>query len=254
MGSLDPRKNVRIGVFIPADSQFLDAACVDIFGTMSYEYLRLGGDNVPTPLLNLAPSVSIFYIGTVQPGQLIDFTSGVKIACTHHLSDPEVQPGKLDIVVVPGPDPSTKFNTPEKEWLVKQAARKETDILSVCTGIILCGQAGILKGKTASGPRGLQSQLRKSFEDVNWVGDDMRWVQDGNLWSCGGITSGNDLVGAYARQSRHFPSPIVELGLKLTEVDTRPQKYETGKTVYTLGLAWQLIRAIFMGTGKPKTA
>lgn len=43
---------MRIGVFIPGTVQLLDMACVDIFGTLSYEYLsvlRL----VPTAISNL---------------------------------------------------------------------------------------------------------------------------------------------------------------------------------------------------------
>lgn len=42
----------------------------------------------------------------------------------------------------------------------------------------------------------------------------------------GGVTNGNDLVAAYTRQSRHFPGPVAELGLKFVEVDERPQGYE----------------------------
>lgn len=52
MTASTPRDTVRIGVFIPGTVQLLDMACVDIFGTLSYEYLsvlRL----VPTAISNL---------------------------------------------------------------------------------------------------------------------------------------------------------------------------------------------------------
>jgi transcriptional regulator GlxA family with amidase domain len=107
--------------------------------------------------------------------------------CTHHLSDPAVQPGQLDIILVPGPNPTTDFG-PLKDatdWLAAHAARPETDILSVCTGIYVCGAAGLLKGRKACGPRGLQGDLAKKFEGVEWVGDEVRWVRDGNFWSSG---------------------------------------------------------------------
>lgn len=45
------------------------------------------------------------------------------------------------------------------------------------------------------------------------VGDRYRWVQDGNFWSSGGVTNGNDLMAAYARANKHWPPVIVELGL-----------------------------------------
>lgn len=123
----------------------------------------------------------------VQPGELIPLTSTAKLTCTHHLSDPAVQPGELDMVLVPGPDPSINFGKIKEatDWLAAHAAQPGTDILSICTGIYLCGAAGLLKGRKACGPRGLQGDLAKKFEGVEWVGDKMRWVKDRNIWSSG---------------------------------------------------------------------
>ncbi|EAQ93649.1 hypothetical protein CHGG_01884 [Chaetomium globosum CBS 148.51] len=185
MTATDSRPTIRVGVFIPKECQLLDMACVDVFGTMSHEYFTILGDGVPSPIANLAPSVKIFYISTVQPNNPIPMTSAAHLCCTHHLSDPAVQPGKLDVVLVPGPDPATDWTKhPEAtDWLAAHAARAETDILSVCTGIYLCGAAGLLRGRKACGPRNLQGDLAKKFEGVQWVGEEMRWVKDGNLWS-----------------------------------------------------------------------
>ncbi|KAL2198961.1 class I glutamine amidotransferase-like protein [Corynascus similis CBS 632.67] len=187
MTATDSRETIRIGVFIPAGCQLLDMACVDVLGTMSHEYFTVVADMVPGPIAKLAPNVKISYISTVQPGELIPLTSSAHIACTHHLSDPTVQPGGLDVVLVPGPDPATDFGKmPEAtDWLAAHAARPETDILSVCTGIYLCGAAGLLKGKRACGPRGLQWDLAAKFKGAEWVGEELRWVKDGNFWSCG---------------------------------------------------------------------
>jgi putative intracellular protease/amidase len=102
-----------------------------------------------------------------------------------------VQPGHLDVVLVPGADPRLDWTTKDKkeslDWLAGHAARGDntTDILSVCTGIYLCGAAGLLKGKKACGPRGLQADLAKKYGGVDWVGDELRWVRDGNIWSSG---------------------------------------------------------------------
>lgn len=70
----------------------------------------------------------------------------------------------------------------------------------------------------------------------------------------GGVTTGNDLVAAYARQSGRFPGPVAELALLLTETGDRPQKYETGKVAMTLGFVWQIVKALFIGIGKKKVA
>lgn len=249
-------KPIRIGVFIPTECQLLDMACVDILGTMSHEYLSLLGDIAPAPIVQLAPSVKISYISTVQPGQLIGLTSFAKLTCTHHYSDPAVRPGQLDVVLVPGPDPSSNWDEIKgaTDWLAAHAARPETDILSVCTGIYLCGAAGLLKGKKACGPRGLQGDLAKKFEGAEWVGEKMRWVKDGNLWSSGGVTNGNDLVAAYARLSGRFPGPVAEVALVMTDTGDRPQLYDTGKAAFTLGIVWQILKAAVMGFGKKKAA
>lgn len=90
-------------------------------------------------------------------------------------------------MLVPGPDPQTDWADKEEatDWLAAHAASKGTDILCVCTGIYLCGAAGLLKGKKACGPRGLQGDLERRFEGVEWVGEEMRWVRDGAFWSSG---------------------------------------------------------------------
>ncbi len=177
-------KKVRIGVFIPNDAQLLDTACVDILGTMSYEYLGPQAV-VPNAVSDLAPSVEICYIGSRSAGELISLTSEAAIHQTHHMSDPAVAPGTLDIVFVPGPDPSSEVTKEAADWLALQAARQETDILSVCTGIYVCGAAGLVKGRSVCGPRLLQGELKKKFEGGTWVGANYRWWQDGNFWSSG---------------------------------------------------------------------
>lgn len=54
-------KVVRIGVFIPYPAQLLDAACIDIFASMSKEYFALVGEAmVPPAIFELARSVEIF--------------------------------------------------------------------------------------------------------------------------------------------------------------------------------------------------
>lgn len=172
------RKTVRIGVFIPSDTQLLDTACVDIFCMMSYEYLA-PLTFLPGHLAELAPSVEILYIGSQAAGSLVELTSSMKIRPSHHLSDPEVQPGRLHALL---------------------------------TDAHTCSSH-----------------------------------------TTGGITNGNDLVSAYARHSQHFfPSPLVEVVLKMADVGERGQVYGQGQTRFTLGMVWQLLRAWVMGVGKTK--
>jgi transcriptional regulator GlxA family with amidase domain len=182
---MSKRPVVRIGIFIPSGAQLLDTACVDVFQICSHDYLALMSDMLPSSLIDLAPEVKFLYISQKPAGELVELTAGMNIAVTHHYNDAEVQPGKLDVVLVPGPDPKETWSEGVKKWLAKQGAVETTDVLSVCTGIFLCGEAGLLKGRKASGPRGLQGVIKERFEGVRLVGDEFRWVQDGNFWSSG---------------------------------------------------------------------
>ncbi|KAK1769540.1 class I glutamine amidotransferase-like protein [Phialemonium atrogriseum] len=244
------RPTVRIGVFLPSGAQLLDTACVDLFDMMSHEYLS-ALEKLPRAAADIAPHVWIAYVGTVAAGGPIQLTGGMSVTCTHHLSDPEVGAGRLDVVLVPGPDPRLRWDGEVLGWLRGHANRvRDTDILSVCTGIYICGEAGLLRGRRACGPRGLQKEIGERFEGVTLLGDELRWVSDGNLWSSGGVTNGNDLVAAYARESRHFPGPLVDIATKLADAGERPQKYGASQTGFRIGFAWALLRAWFMGFGR----
>ena len=170
-----------MGVFVPGNTQLLDLAAVDILGMASKEYFQ-SITFIPQRIHDLAPNVSISYIA---PGKTIPMTSDGVLRATHDLSHPDVQPGKLDVLLVPGPDPEASFDKEALRFLRLHAEAPETDVLSVCTGVLICAAAGITKGKKVCGPRGMQGELRKKYPGTKFVGEEYRWIQDGNLWSSG---------------------------------------------------------------------
>lgn len=176
--------HIKIGVFIPNGAQTLDTACIDILGVMSQQFLGTI-PFVAEHVRALAPDVTISYITTPTQGRDIPLTSGMVIKATHDYTEAEVAPGKLDIVVVPGPDPGVTVEAGAQEWLREQSKAPGVDVLCICTGIFICGAAGIADGKKAAGPRGLQDMIHKKFPRINLVGETHRWVQDGNFWSSG---------------------------------------------------------------------
>jgi transcriptional regulator GlxA family with amidase domain len=62
---------------------------------------------------------------------------------------------------------------------------------SVCTGAILLAQAGVLDGRPATTHRGNLDQLASMGADVD---REARVVDDGDVITCGGVTSGLDLA------------------------------------------------------------
>lgn len=176
-----PSKQVKVGAFVPSNTQLLDLAAVDILGMASKEYLKLI-PFLPQKLRDIAPSVSIFYIA---PGKTIPMTSDATMQATHDLSHPDVEPGKLDVVLIPGPEPDASWDKETFEFLRGHAGTPETDILAICTGTMLVAASGIADGRMLCGPRGLQDDLKKMYTGPKFVGETYRWIQDGNLWSSG---------------------------------------------------------------------
>jgi hypothetical protein len=186
-GIMAAQKRLRIGVFIPGDAQLLDVSPVDLFGMLDPKYLT--ACQLPSSLVSLGTPSTIDYISASEAGGHIRLTANAFLRVSKSIDDPDVQPGSLHIVLVPGPNPTEIFDEKVRGFLKAHADwrgedGRTTDILSVCTGCVLLGQAGILKGKRASGPRGLLSTLEKKFPDTTWV-DDKRWVIDGNIWTSG---------------------------------------------------------------------
>jgi transcriptional regulator GlxA family with amidase domain len=68
----------------------------------------------------------------------------------------------------------------------------DATIASVCTGAILLAQAGLLEGRPATTHRGNLDQL-EAMGDIR-VDREARVVDDGDVLTCGGVTSGMDLA------------------------------------------------------------
>ncbi|KAF9770722.1 hypothetical protein IL306_011664 [Fusarium sp. DS 682] len=252
---------LRIGVFMPSSVQLLDLATVDVLASMSKEYLGLLP--LPAHVSEIAPSTKITYITSPKLFPTVDLTADLSVRASHTYEDDDVAPGKLDIVVVPGTDPADKFEEAATKWLRDHFNTDGVDVLCVCTGVYLCGAAGILDGRRVSGPRGLQDELIQRYPNACFVGEEYRWIQDGNLWSSGksfsrsslgqllmkgsgGITNGNDLMAAYAQaRNKYWPNSISKLGAMLVDVGDRPQMYDQCQRRFFIVFAWQVVQAWF---------
>jgi putative intracellular protease/amidase/YHS domain-containing protein len=77
-------------------------------------------------------------------------------------------------------------------WIRKST--KHTDVtMSICTGAYALAKTGLLSGKSVTTHHGAYRDLAVTYPDIRVVRG-ARWVEDGNLASSGGLTSGMDLA------------------------------------------------------------
>jgi hypothetical protein len=201
---------LRIGVLILPPIQLLDAAPIDLFGMLTKEYLE--ACLLPAPLTALGVPVEIHYISaipfppspvasslplppetsdtketsSIPSTHICECTSHAGLRLTSTIHSAVVALGKLDLILIPGSDPT--LEAPEE---MGEFIRNHVDhgavVMSVCTGIFSLAASGVLNGKKATGPRGILTGLRTRFGEVEWV--ERRWMKDERIWTSGMWTS-----------------------------------------------------------------
>jgi putative intracellular protease/amidase len=97
-----------------------------------------------------------------------------------------------DVIVVPAmPDVGSAEHRPVAEWLGEHAEESGT-VVSVCNGAEVLADAGMLDGRRATANWANIAQWERRYPDTEWVRG-LRYVEDGNVLSAAGVTSG---VGA----------------------------------------------------------
>lgn len=116
-------------------------------------------------------------------------TGGLRVVPDHTF---ETAP-QADLLVVPGGWGTRQqlANPRAVEWVKRQAGGAGT-VMSVCTGSLVLGAAGLLTGKRATTHWMALPLMREKFPDVTVV-DHLHWVEDGVLTSAG-IAAGIDLA------------------------------------------------------------
>ena len=122
-------------------------------------------------------------------------TSGIELIASRGFSEvTDEQLKTLDTFIVAGGNGTRKEI--QNEAMIEFIARAGLlvrRIASVCSGSLLLGKAGLLKGKSATTHWGCCDLLRQLCPDTK-VYDDAIFVRDGNVWTSAGITTGMDLA------------------------------------------------------------
>lgn len=110
---------------------------------------------------------------------------------THFFGSPDAP--RPDIVLVPGGFGTRRemHNPAMLDW-VKLASRDAELLLSVCTGALILGAAGLLDGLEATTHFAAYDELRKAAPSCR-VRSDMRYVDTGRLITSAGVSAGIDM-------------------------------------------------------------
>ena len=104
----------------------------------------------------------------------------------------------IDTLLVAG-DPSFQTLDPAvSEWLARRAPASRR-YGSICTGVFLLAQAGLLEGKQVTTHWECADKLRHDYPGLN-IDSDRIFIRDGQLCTAAGVTSGIDLALALVEE------------------------------------------------------
>ena len=140
-------------------------------------------------------------------------STGLSLTPTTRLDDCPV----LDVLCIPGGSGINALLTDETvlDFVRRQSARARYTT-AVCTGALVLGMAGLLKGRRATTHWNALDFLPR----FGAVAVEARIVEDGNLITAGGVTSGIDFgLAVAARLVGRLEAEIIQLSL---EYDPQP--------------------------------
>ncbi|KAG5978954.1 hypothetical protein E4U55_005723 [Claviceps digitariae] len=179
----------------PVRVELLDVAPVDIIAGMSKTFTKdLPDALMPAMMKEQALDMDFFWVSETGPAGRNELTSGLSITPTHSFQDCPA----LDIAVI-GAHRYGYTPTETELTFIRNIYPSCAAFLTICGGILVPLQAGILSGKTATGPRFELDMLRGLAPEVKWV--EKRWVHDGTLWTSGALLNGVDMATAFIEET-----------------------------------------------------
>ncbi len=136
---------------------------------------------------------------------------------------------KIDVLVVPGGFGTRRemLNQKVLDWVKEQAALAEI-VLSVCTGALILGRAGLLDGLNATTHHGAVNLL-KEIAPAAIIQADRRVIDNGKFVIAAGVSSGID--AAFYVIARLLGEPVareaadyIEYPLSLPDTTVAPEK------------------------------
>ncbi|ANJ96377.1 GlxA family transcriptional regulator [Serratia plymuthica] len=140
-------------------------------------------------------------VATTQAHRVVHGSSGLNLLADHRLADLDPEQER-DTVIVTGKGATEEEGAFVAGWL-RRAAPNARRIASVCGGALLLAEAGLLEGRRATTHWRLLDTLQSCFPKVK-VENGPIYVQDGPVWTSGGVSSGFDLTLALVEDDYGF--------------------------------------------------
>jgi len=171
-----------------------DAQPLDVVGP--HEVLALARRKVHELGAGGRPGYGVEVVTMGRSARIIG-ASGLSIAASGSFYN---APAQIDTLLVVGgiqPPPAGAYRQ-AVDWLRRQAPRVRR-IAGICTGGFLLADAGLLDGRHATTHWYFQEEFARRYPAV-LADPDPLFVQDGNIYTCAGVTSAIDLALALVEE------------------------------------------------------
>jgi AraC family transcriptional regulator, transcriptional activator FtrA len=147
---------------------------------------------IPYELFSRTGAFNVYAVAS--DNEVRSLTGGLDVIPHYSFQEMDTLLGESpDIIAIPfmTMNDDKKFQ-PVQEWLQKHS---KTNLLSICGGSGNLAAAGLLKGKSVAThwQNRLFDAVEKKFPETDWRWD-QRYMQDGNVVSSAGVSSGIDAV------------------------------------------------------------
>lgn len=140
-------------------------------------------------------------IATTQSHQVIHGQSGLNLLADLKLAELDPR-AAWDTIMITGRGDSVEEGNMVVDF-IRLAAPQARRVVSICGGAMLLAEAGLLDGRRATSHWRLLETLQTRFPRVQVEGGPL-YIQDGPIWTSGGVSSGFDLTLALVEEDFGF--------------------------------------------------
>lgn len=178
-------------IIVPDGGMLFEAAGIADILMQANRLMPAGGTNSPYQVT----------VATTQPHRVVHGVSGLNLLADHRLCDldPELP---RDTILITGKGLTEEEGSDVVDW-VKRAAPHARRVVSICGGAMLLAKTGLLDGRHATTHWRLLDTLQAEFPQIT-VERGPIYVQDGPVWTSGGVSSGFDLTLALVEDDQGF--------------------------------------------------